>query len=169
MSEWEDLVLQGIEARQKKDSAQWELGDLALTVERIPGESTLERYAEDIGIQLNTLEVYRWVADTYEKLTRIKTLTMALGASLMMGSFAVGPQAAAGDTPNILVFRKDTANMGEFIRGFSDELYGDFDVVTFDMSAETTSEQMCAAISGATPEVVVLMDNPTVSLYRGPR
>ena len=38
MSQWDDLVAQGIAAREGLEGLQWNLGDLALTVERVWNE-----------------------------------------------------------------------------------------------------------------------------------
>jgi predicted subunit of tRNA(5-methylaminomethyl-2-thiouridylate) methyltransferase len=58
-------VIQGIEARRRKDSAQWELGDLSLKVASNYGEHTLEDYAAGIGVEYNSLRQYRTVAAAY--------------------------------------------------------------------------------------------------------
>ena len=44
---------------------QWTLGDLALEVETIHGEHTLERYAEEIGVEYSALREYRLVSRTF--------------------------------------------------------------------------------------------------------
>jgi hypothetical protein len=46
---------------------QWTLGDLAIKVSalRVYGEGTLERYARDIGVELTTLQDYRWAAQAW--------------------------------------------------------------------------------------------------------
>jgi hypothetical protein len=53
---------------------QWTLGDLAIQVselKKVYGEKTLERYAEDIGVEFSTLQGYRWTAAAWpEKLGR---------------------------------------------------------------------------------------------------
>jgi hypothetical protein len=73
--EWEEAVIEGIQARQQRDGAQWRLGDLALQVETSYGERTLETYAESIGVEYNTLQQYRWVSSLYEKSVRTDSLT----------------------------------------------------------------------------------------------
>jgi hypothetical protein len=62
---WPDLVAEGIEARRTRDGAQWRLGDLALEVETTYGGHELERYAEDVGVEYNTLRDYRDTAKAY--------------------------------------------------------------------------------------------------------
>jgi hypothetical protein len=64
--DWETLIFEGMEARQTKDKAQWKLGDLALQVDTAYGGHTLETYAEQIGIEYNTLRQYRTVAAAYQ-------------------------------------------------------------------------------------------------------
>lgn len=67
---WKKLVNEGIEARQRQDGAQWDLGDLALKVEKRYGKDTLGKYADEIGVDENTLEWYRYVSSKYQKLDR---------------------------------------------------------------------------------------------------
>jgi len=57
------------------DGHQWALGDLASQVQPIPGDSTLERFAADIGIEYVTLREYKWVASAYEVVVRTATLS----------------------------------------------------------------------------------------------
>jgi hypothetical protein len=64
--DFEQAVLEGIEARKRKDGAQWELGDLALALKPVYGGQTLEKYAERIGEEYSTLSDYRRVAEAYE-------------------------------------------------------------------------------------------------------
>jgi hypothetical protein len=75
--DWETLVFEGLEARQMKDKAQWKLGDLALQVETTYGEHSLEKYAEMVVVNHNSLQEYRRVAKAYEKSTRVDNLTWA--------------------------------------------------------------------------------------------
>jgi hypothetical protein len=73
--EWEEAVIEGIQARQQRDGAQWRLGDLALQIETTYGERTLASYAESIGVAYHALMQYRWVAGQYEKAVRTENLT----------------------------------------------------------------------------------------------
>jgi hypothetical protein len=73
--DWETAVIEGIEARQDKDKAQWKLGDLARQVKTNYSDHTLENYAALIGVEYNTLQEYRRVAGAYEKSTRVDNLT----------------------------------------------------------------------------------------------
>ena len=70
--QWEEIVSQGIDARAKKDDAQWELGKLAdlvsrkfLTHQEIYGKRVIDMYARDIGVSRKTLERYRRVFRCY--------------------------------------------------------------------------------------------------------
>lgn len=70
-----DLVRQGIAARQRRDGAQWDLGDLAATVETAYGAADLERYADEIGVDYDTLRDYRRVAVAFENGDRSPNLS----------------------------------------------------------------------------------------------
>ena len=71
----EELIDEGIQARQQINGGQWRLGDLALQVETVYGKHTLENYAERIGEEHHRLEQYRWVAGRYEKSVRTENLS----------------------------------------------------------------------------------------------
>src|SRR5215469_10255755 len=45
--------------------ANWTLGDLALTIESVYGESTIKRFADDLGINPKTMYDLRAVAEAY--------------------------------------------------------------------------------------------------------
>jgi hypothetical protein len=75
MIDWEEAVTEGIEARKSQDKAQWKLGDLACALVTTYGGRTLAKYAEEIGVEFNTLQEYRRVAGTFEKSTRVDNLT----------------------------------------------------------------------------------------------
>lgn len=68
---WDDLVLDGIDARKRRDGAQWELGDLAREVETSYGGGELETYAEQIGVEYNALREYERIASQFEFATRV--------------------------------------------------------------------------------------------------
>lgn len=69
-----EAVKQGKEAAK----SQWVLGDLALSVEPKYGEGTLKQFADDIGVELKTLQNYRTVAAAYpEKSGRPDIYTLA--------------------------------------------------------------------------------------------
>ena len=64
-SSWEQFVSSGMEAREKKDNSQWELGDLAKEVETEYGEDTIGKYAYAIGVEKKTMMNYRTIADRF--------------------------------------------------------------------------------------------------------
>lgn len=64
--DYETLVIEGLEARKGLESYQWKIGDLALLVATVYGECTLQKYAEDIGVEYSTLRHYRAVCQAYE-------------------------------------------------------------------------------------------------------
>lgn len=66
MNQWDDLVAEGIAAREGLEGLQWKLGDLALTVETVHGQHTLEKYAAQIGVEYDNLRDYRRVAAAFE-------------------------------------------------------------------------------------------------------
>jgi len=70
-ADWESLVLDGIDARQRGDAAAWELGDLACQVQTAYGKRTLENYAGAVGVNFSALQWYSRVAARFEKLTRV--------------------------------------------------------------------------------------------------
>jgi hypothetical protein len=74
---WPDLVQEGISARRDRDGAQWRLGDLALEVETSYGGGELERYAEEIGLEYDTLRRYRDVSRAYVFATRVANLSFS--------------------------------------------------------------------------------------------
>jgi hypothetical protein len=59
MTKYEDAVEEGKEIVQCLNKDQWRLGELADGVATDYGEETLKSYAEDIGINFNTLRNYR--------------------------------------------------------------------------------------------------------------
>ncbi len=67
---WDDLVEEGAAARRQRHGAQWRLGDLAGQVATTYGGHKLERYAEEIGVEFNTLMNYRSVAARFESSRR---------------------------------------------------------------------------------------------------
>lgn len=78
---WSDLVAAG---RRAVTTHNWKLGDLALEVETSYGGSELHRYALDVGVDTNSLRVYRYVAVQWprdNRLTRVSwTVHMVLAA-----------------------------------------------------------------------------------------
>jgi hypothetical protein len=62
---WEDFVSLGLIAREYKDKSQWILGRCALSIETKYGDNTLNKYAKEIGLDVKTLQNYRWVVKIY--------------------------------------------------------------------------------------------------------
>lgn len=58
---WEQLVSTGMVAREYKDLSQWILGKLALAVDTAYGDNAIGKFASEIGVNINTLQRYRWV------------------------------------------------------------------------------------------------------------
>lgn len=67
---WEEYITMGMEAREKKDNAQWELGDLACRVKKNYGEDAVGKYAIEIGVVKTTLQEYKTVSNFFEKSVR---------------------------------------------------------------------------------------------------
>lgn len=72
VSSWEEFISAGMEAREKKDNSQWELGDLAMAVETSYGEDTIGKYSYAIGVEKKTMMNYRTVAERFEPEIRKK-------------------------------------------------------------------------------------------------
>ena len=64
---YQDFISAGLTARSYKDKSQWLLGALALGVESKFGESSLKKYAKEIGVSVSSLNIYRWVVSKYTK------------------------------------------------------------------------------------------------------
>lgn len=72
--DYDEAVKQGREAAK----SQWTLGDLALSLEPKYGDATLATFADDIGVELKTLQDYRTVAAAFpEKSGRPDTFGVA--------------------------------------------------------------------------------------------
>jgi len=72
---WEEAVSIGIELRAMKDKSQWELGDLALKVEKCYGTDALGKFANEIGINKKSLQQYRRVSAAFPKEKRVPHLS----------------------------------------------------------------------------------------------
>lgn len=72
---WEELVTIGQQVREKKDTSQWDLGDISLTVETQYGEDSLGKFAYAINVNKATLLQYRKVADVFPKDKRLTALS----------------------------------------------------------------------------------------------
>lgn len=78
MASWTKLVAAGKVAARQEGDAKWVLGDLALEVAPMgSGQAhngsteTLERYAEEIGVEFDALRQYRFVSDAWPHGTRV--------------------------------------------------------------------------------------------------
>lgn len=89
---WEEYIVEGMEARERKDNSQWILGDLAQAISTDYGEDTIGKYGYAIGVEKKTLMNYRTVAGKFDKELRNKYRKLSFGhfASLV----AVGRPAA---------------------------------------------------------------------------
>jgi hypothetical protein len=101
---YDEAVRKGREAAK----SQWVLGDLALELEPKYGNATLQHFADDIGVEYQTLKVYRYVAGQYEKGTRIPGLSFSVCQIF----------AGQGDRAELLSERKWTAKEArEYVQG----------------------------------------------------
>jgi len=69
---WEEVVSDGLEARENKDQTAWLLGDLATEVAIAYGGDTLGKYAYAISVDKKTLMNYRTVSQKFDTATRSK-------------------------------------------------------------------------------------------------
>src|SRR5438094_415214 len=74
-TDWQSLVHDGIAARVRGDAVNWQLGNLALLVQKHYGDATLEKYAGAIGVSFAALRKYRYVASRFENGTRFPNLS----------------------------------------------------------------------------------------------
>lgn len=75
--DWESLVCQGLEAREQKDNAQWELGKLADKVNVKYGQDSVGVFASSIGVNKRTLLRYRDVHRGFKNLRRDPVLSFS--------------------------------------------------------------------------------------------
>lgn len=73
--EWEVAISQGLELREKKDNAQWDLGEWAENNTQKFGGQSLKELALGISIPYNSLREYRRVNKTIPKEWRIAHLS----------------------------------------------------------------------------------------------
>ena len=69
---WEDLLSQGMEAREDKDNSQWKLGDLAEVVQKNYGEDSIGKYSYAVGVEKKTLMNYRTISKRFPSPIREK-------------------------------------------------------------------------------------------------
>lgn len=105
-------------------------------------------------------------------------LLLLLGALLGLGCGAATSQPAASATgafkpvqrrpskPAVLVLMPDTPQAAQVWTGLQSELASDFDVITSRIEKESTLEELTAAIDRTHPACLVLLNNPTLRLYK---
>jgi hypothetical protein len=69
--DYEGLVEQGKQVVNKQENINWELGELAIDVVDEYGEGTLYQFAEDIGINYDTLKACVATVKAWPKVTRV--------------------------------------------------------------------------------------------------
>jgi len=69
---WEELISEGLEAREEGDESRWKRGDLANEITVSYGKDSLGKYAYAIGTAKKTLMNYRTVANKFNKKLREK-------------------------------------------------------------------------------------------------
>jgi hypothetical protein len=82
---------------------------------------------------------------------------------------AGAPPAAAqpaGAVPTVLVLGPRMAATGQVLKGLIDELGDDYAIVEREVTAETPLPALAGYIAETRPRVLVLLNNPTVRLYR---
>ena len=72
---WEEAVSAGLELREAKDTSQWKLGDLALTVEKTYGLDSIGKFSTDININKKSLQQYRRVSAAFPPASRSRLLS----------------------------------------------------------------------------------------------
>jgi hypothetical protein len=73
--DWEEAVLEWEETDKLEAQVQWRRGDIALALKPVYGEHTLDKFAETVGVDYDTIHRYRQVAKAYEYPTRIGNLS----------------------------------------------------------------------------------------------
>jgi hypothetical protein len=69
---WDSAVEEGTQLAKNIEQGQMRLGQIADELEPKYGDSTLARYAQEIGININTLQNYRSVFRTWHEDPRVK-------------------------------------------------------------------------------------------------
>ena len=70
------------------------------------------------------------------------------------------------EAPAILVLMPDSLSAQATLKGLRDELEEDYDLIARFVQASTTPEDVAQAVSKLKPRAFVLMNNPTVRLFR---
>lgn len=66
-SEWEALADAGREALANMDTGRWTLGDLAVQVECVYKQGSIEQWSADIGAEVSRIRAYRTVAAFWDR------------------------------------------------------------------------------------------------------
>ena len=77
-----------------------------------------------------------------------------------------GPAAVNPAAPRVLVLMPDSPSALLALGGLTDELGADFTVLPRVVGASAAPEDLATAVTETKPDVVVLMNNPTLRLYR---
>ncbi len=67
---WETMCELGREMAAETDGKQWDLGDLALEVDKQYGKNRIGEFAKSIGVPVSTVKQYRRMSAYYEQDTR---------------------------------------------------------------------------------------------------
>jgi hypothetical protein len=106
-------------------------------------------------------------------ITALLLTTLACGGA--SGGFEAGRNEAGGafvqsiERPGgepILVLMPNLPQAKEIWRGMSDELRAEYSVIAYEVTADTSAKDVAKEIDRIKPRCVVLMNNPTVKLYR---
>src|SRR5918992_6011108 len=73
--DWEDAILEWEETDRVGAEVQWRRGNIALALNPIYGDKTLEKFAERMQVELRRVEEYRQVSKAYEIRVRTRNLS----------------------------------------------------------------------------------------------
>ncbi len=99
-----------------------------------------------------------------------RVLTLFIAALTTMTTAVAAPDGITALTkerghPNVLVFNSDSEAIDAFIRGMQGEIESEYDIYSYRPNRKTSPSDMLEVIEEVEPALVVLMDNPIVSLY----
>jgi hypothetical protein len=75
--DWEDAILEWEESEKLEAQVQRRRGDIARALKPVYGEHTLEKFAESVNIEYETLKLYKWVAEQYDLVQRRTNLSFS--------------------------------------------------------------------------------------------
>jgi len=113
-AKYSDLVREGKAAKENVEQGQWKLGDLALLV--CPSDGTnptnhsIREYAQDVGINVNTLRGYRKTAEAWPPSDRSESTSFTVHEVL-----AANPNRVKLIKPKMT--KRDAINIGRKERG----------------------------------------------------